>query len=713
MQAGRGPGGDGVMRNKGVTGRRASAIAFGALWCFGVGAAPGQDPDVRVTNCTGNRSPVADAGANLEVFVGDEVSFDGRSSYDPDGAAIVRFAWTFGNGLYGRDAVSTTTYTVPGTYSVTLTVMDACRARGSDVIQVSVLANDESDPCEGNLVPTANPGPNQLNRPVGELVSFSGAGSSDSDGEIVAFAWDFGDGSVGTGSSVSHRYNTAGNFIVQLTVTDDCGAIHRRSAYVTVVSACSLNQAPTADAGANRSALRGETISFDGGGSRDPEGQISAYQWLWGDGTSASGRTASKSYSAAGNYTVTLRVTDSCGVVASDTASVTVNDPTPPPPTGLNANFTVSSNAPRVRENITFTSAMASNPAGLWFYWDFGDGVAGYGGATVTRSYADPGTYSALLTVFRDGTWESATSAPVTVNVSAGMTLQGLVEGYFVYDSGVEILNGYVWAVGSPGKIATVDARNGSPTLLKVQTLAGTTYDVASNGTLVGVAGGYGGVYLFNGADPVNQGLRGQYNTYNTDAFEAFGIAFSGNVMYVAGGWNGLRVVDVSNPASPRLITTVSSPGSLRQVELAGTRLYCSDPSLPGVRVFNISNSTAPSLMGSIRTAYTTTRLAAQGNRLACVQGYRGVELLDVTNVSAPISLARLLEGNPSSGVELTSNRAYVGYLASVVEMDISNPQAPTTVTSVGIGNQAGEVHMSNGRLFAGRWTGVVAVLQP
>ena len=57
---------------------------------------------------------------------------------------------------------------------------------------------------------------------VGETLNFSGAGSSD-DGNIVRYAWDFGDGSTGSGVSVTHAYNAAGSYKVTLTVTDDDG----------------------------------------------------------------------------------------------------------------------------------------------------------------------------------------------------------------------------------------------------------------------------------------------------------------------------------------------------------------------------------------------------------------------------------------------------------------------------------------------------------
>jgi PKD repeat protein len=55
-------------------------------------------------------------------------------------------------------------------------------------------------------------------------VSFNGTPSADPDGTIVAYSWDFGDGTTATGASPSHTYATAGSYTVKLTVTDNNGA---------------------------------------------------------------------------------------------------------------------------------------------------------------------------------------------------------------------------------------------------------------------------------------------------------------------------------------------------------------------------------------------------------------------------------------------------------------------------------------------------------
>ncbi len=72
---------------------------------------------------------------------------------------------------------------------------------------------------------------------VGETLEFSGSGSSDEDGLIVSYAWEFGDGSTGAGEIVHHTYDDVGVYTVTLTVTDNRGASASATTEVTVVAA--------------------------------------------------------------------------------------------------------------------------------------------------------------------------------------------------------------------------------------------------------------------------------------------------------------------------------------------------------------------------------------------------------------------------------------------------------------------------------------------
>jgi len=86
------------------------------------------------------------------------------------------------------------------------------------------------------------------------------------------------------------------------------------------------NVAPVARAGDDQTAAIGETVNFDGSASSDTDGAIVSYSWNFGDGGTAEGASVSHVYTAAGDYTVTLTVTDNSGASRTDTLIVSVSE---------------------------------------------------------------------------------------------------------------------------------------------------------------------------------------------------------------------------------------------------------------------------------------------------------------------------------------------------------------------------------------------------
>ncbi|MFW2334945.1 PKD domain-containing protein, partial [Ilumatobacter sp.] len=175
----------------------------------------------------------------------------------------------------------------------------------SNTATVTITVNPVNDP----PVADAN-GP--YSALAGETITFDGSGSSDPDGTIDSFDWDFGDGSTGTGVAPTHSYTEAGTFTVTLTVTDDGGLFDTTT--TTAVINDVVNTPPVADANGPYSALAGETITFDGSGSSDLDGTIDSYDWDFGDGNTGTGVAPTHSYTEAGTFTVTLTVTDDGGL---------------------------------------------------------------------------------------------------------------------------------------------------------------------------------------------------------------------------------------------------------------------------------------------------------------------------------------------------------------------------------------------------------------
>lgn len=159
----------------------------------------------------------------------------------------------------------------------------------------------------------------------GSSVTLDGSASSDPDGDALTYAWDFGDGSTGTGANPTHTYADNGAYVVTLTVTDPAGAEASTTTSVTV-----FNVAPAVAAFAGATLLPHESYTA-AGSFTDPGADTWTATVDYGDGSGAQplalGGTAfslSHAYAAAGSYTVTVTVTDDDGASASKTATVTV-----------------------------------------------------------------------------------------------------------------------------------------------------------------------------------------------------------------------------------------------------------------------------------------------------------------------------------------------------------------------------------------------------
>ncbi len=158
---------------------------------------------------------------------------------------------------------------------------------------------------------------------VALTVTFSGQNSSDIDGSIVSYAWDFGNGATSTAISPTYTYTTAGMYNATLTVIDNDGLLGAASVVITVTAP--INQIPTAVASSNiTSGIAPLAIAFSSAGSSDPDGNIVSFAWNFGDGTTSTSASPSKTYSTPGSYTARLTVTDNNGGTASAMMAVTI-----------------------------------------------------------------------------------------------------------------------------------------------------------------------------------------------------------------------------------------------------------------------------------------------------------------------------------------------------------------------------------------------------
>jgi len=236
--------------------------------------------------------------------------------YDKSTGTITSWEWKFGDGSTSNDQNPSHKYTDKKTFTVTLTVSGPA---GTDTASKQITVSNAQP------VPsfTYNP-PNPLEN---QSVSFDASYSTDPDGSISSYSWNFGDGSTGTGKTVQHAYTSGGTYTVTLTVTDNDGESISMQKVITVnAQGENIPPVPGFDYSPSNPSPN-EEVFFDASASADPDGIIELYRWDWdSDGKydeEYTIPTATHTWYEEGRYTVTLQVKDNNDT--SNTYSMEVN----------------------------------------------------------------------------------------------------------------------------------------------------------------------------------------------------------------------------------------------------------------------------------------------------------------------------------------------------------------------------------------------------
>ena len=341
----------------------------------------------------GNVPPLVSFGVSPEEpSTADSIVFTDTST-DPDGT-IVNYTWTFGDGTTSHEASPSHSYADNGTYEVTLT------ARDND--------NDTAMASINITVTNAAPGADFTYTPASptdvDVVDFADT-SVDTDGAVVAWQWEFGDGETSTKQNPRHIFPDDGTYQVNLTVTDDDGATSTTSQSIEVYNV--PPQARFSFTPDEPTVL--DTVTFIDDAT-DPDGSVVEWEWDFGDGNTSTARDPAHSYAHDGLYTVNLTVTDDDGATGTTTGSLLVINMPPI------VNYSYTPAEPTDIQDISFTGN-ATDPDGtiVNYTWTYGDGNTSYG-VNATHRYADNGTYTATLTVTDNQ--DGKTSRSYDINVS-------------------------------------------------------------------------------------------------------------------------------------------------------------------------------------------------------------------------------------------------------------------------------------------------------
>jgi gliding motility-associated-like protein len=295
------------------------------------------------------------------------VDFQDQSTGSP-----TEWFWDFGNGATSTLRNPSTTYFLPGTYTVKLTVTNAT---GSNTLTrnqmitiwdkptVNFIVNDSTAcfPHPAQFTDLSVPSPGTVN---------------------TAWMWDFGNGVQSTQQNPSNVYTNSGNFNVTLKVTNDkgCYAAFTKPAYIRIaggVQGAFTHSQPVV-------CRPPFNITFNNT-SAGP-GTLT-YYWEFGDGNTSTLQNPTHSYTAPGNFTITMAVTssDGCSDTIRRTGSLNIENIT----TAMTAPDSICINSP-----VNFLNASTPTPRAT--NWDFGDGNS----SSLTNprhTYTTPGTYIVKL----------------------------------------------------------------------------------------------------------------------------------------------------------------------------------------------------------------------------------------------------------------------------------------------------------------------------
>lgn len=355
------------------------------------------------------------------------------------------YTWDYGDGSALDNAIDgSNTYATAGAYTVTL--RDTIYGWTSNCADDTMATITVVDGVVSNYSSTS----------AGLTATFTNSSTA---GVGATYSWDFGDGNTSTATDPVHTYAADGTYTVCLITSEGCAS---DTTCQSVTVGCPMPTPGFTFAGT------APTISFT---NTSTAGTGAAYLWDLGDGNTSTSASPTHTYSADGNYTVCLIVTDVCGTDSTCQTVVitTCNNPT--------AGFTSVEN-PAGSGTFDFTST--STTTGTTTYsWDFGDSNTSTD-ENPSHTYTSGGTYTVILTVTDSCGTNSFTG---TVNTTVGVDELTLADvtvypnpsnGIFAIEASLDMEEAYITDV--TGKLVHIGELSGNEAIINAQEFANGTY---------------------------------------------------------------------------------------------------------------------------------------------------------------------------------------------------------------------------------------------
>jgi len=234
-----------------------------------------------VTASAANVAPVANAGAIQSVVLG-TVTLDGSGSTDANNDTLT-YKWVLLAKPIGSTAVLSSTTSAKPTFTADLVGVYVASLVVNDGKVDSAIVTTTVTAAVANVAPVANAGPYQ-NVVTSTTATLTGAASSDANGDALTYKWVMiskplsSTAVLSSDTVVSPTFvaDKAGTYVFSLQVSD--GKLSSTLSYVTV-TAGAANLAPVANAGSAQTVTRGATVTLDGSGSTDANGDTLIYTW--------------------------------------------------------------------------------------------------------------------------------------------------------------------------------------------------------------------------------------------------------------------------------------------------------------------------------------------------------------------------------------------------------------------------------------------------
>lgn len=321
-------------------------------------------------------------------------SFSGTNN--SGGQTITTWNWDFGDGttLLNGGPNPSHQFSVPAmqtadTFSVKLDVISNNGCANNIVQELIIYEEPVPDfnvldvtPCTNNLISFENITPGNY-------------------GSVISWNWDFGDGNISTDENPTHQFATAGTYNVKLQASIP-GCTTETNISVDVLEGASVNYNFSNDCLTNAITFTNQTT---GAG-------ITGYQWDFGDGVNSTLENPQHTYTAPGDYTITLTVDNNIGCSVTNTKSITIYAL---PSVAFINELACSNGGTQFTDQTTVANANVTG----WL-WDFGDGKTSTEQNPI-NIYENSGSFTVRLTSTSNFGCESFLE--ITVDVISGPTV--------------------------------------------------------------------------------------------------------------------------------------------------------------------------------------------------------------------------------------------------------------------------------------------------